>query len=154
MLKPNRTTDAEPALLELSPDPDSNQGTAREVLIFDGQCNFCRGSVRTLRMLDWIGRLSFISLHDERVGQRWPQLSSEQLMDQIWLVTKSGQTFGGADAMRYLSSRMPALWPLAPLLNLPFTMPIWRSIYRWIAKNRYRIAGRKCDNGTCSLHGK
>ena len=154
MLKPNRSTDAEPLLAELSPDPDSERGSDREVLIYDGQCNFCRGSVRSLRMLDWTGRLSFISLHDERVGQRWPQLSYDQLMDQIWLVTRHGQTLGGADAMRYLSVRMPALWLLAPLLNLPGTMPLWRSVYRWIARNRYRIAGRNCDGGTCNLHGK
>lgn len=152
MLKPNRSTEDQPATAELLPDPDSDSGQGREVLIFDGQCNFCRSSVHSLRMLDWTGRLAFLSLHDERVGQRWPQLSYEQLMDQMWLVTKSGRTLGGADAMRYLSSRMPALWLLTPLLNLPFTMPVWRSIYRWVAKNRYRIAGRKCEGGTCSLH--
>lgn len=136
----------------LTPDPDSDRGRGREVLIYDGQCNFCRASVKSLRKLDWTGRLAYISLHDERVGQRWPGLSHDQLMDQIWLVTKDGQTLGGADAMRFLSLRMPTLWPLAPFMNLPFSMPLWRGIYRWIARNRYRIAGRNCEDGTCSLH--
>ena len=154
MLNPNPSKTPESGTIDLSPDPDSESGMGRETLIYDGQCNFCRASVRSLRMFDWTGRLAFISLHDQRVGLRWPQLSYDQLMDQIWLVNLRGQTFGGADAMRYLSLRMPALWPLAPFLNLPFTMPLWRAVYRWIARNRYRIAGRKCDGDTCSLHSK
>ncbi len=136
------------------PDPDSDAGVGREVLIYDGQCNFCLASVKSLRRMDWTGHLAFISLHDPRVTERWPQLSHEELMEQIWLVAKSGKTYGGADAIRYLSLRMPGLWLLAPILNLPFTMPLWRTVYRWIARNRYRIAGRNCENGTCSLHGK
>lgn len=149
MLKLAESATSEAAL---TPDPDSDRGSGREVLIYDGQCNFCRASVKSLRKLDWTGRLAYISLHDERVGQRWPELSFDQLMAQIWLVTKDGQTLGGADAMRFLSLRMLALWPLAPFMNLPFSMPLWRGIYRWIARNRYRIAGRNCEGGTCSLH--
>ena len=124
------------------------------MLIYDGQCNFCRASVGSLRRLDWTGRLAYISLHDPRVSQRWPELSHEQLMEQIWLVTENGGRYGGADAMRYLSLRMPSLWLAAPLLNFPFAMPLWRKIYRWIARNRYRVAGRNCENGSCSLHQK
>ena len=124
------------------------------MLIYDGQCNFCRASVGSLRRLDWTGRLAYISLHDPRVSQRWPELSHEQLMEQIWLVTENGGRYGGADAMRYLSLRMPSLWLAAPLLNFPFAMPLWRKIYRWIARNRYRVAGRNCENGGCSLHQK
>lgn len=150
MLKPIGSTDQHAA--SLGPDPDSDRGLGREVLIYDGQCNFCKGSVKYLRALDWTGRLSYISLHDQRVSQRWPQLSFDALMEQIWLVNKSGQTFGGADALRYLSLRMPALWALAPFLNLPMTMPVWRWFYRWVARNRYKIAGRNCEGGTCSIH--
>lgn len=150
VLKPNRATDATSSL----PDPDGDASKAKDVLIYDGQCNFCRRSVRTLYVLDWTRRLTFISLHDERVPQRWPGLSYDQLMDQIWLASPGGETYGGADALRYLSLRMPAMWLSAPLLNFPFTMPLWRKIYRFIARNRYRIAGRSCEGGTCSLHGK
>jgi predicted DCC family thiol-disulfide oxidoreductase YuxK len=29
-------------------------------------------------------------------------------------------------------------------------MPLWRSLYGLVARNRYRIAGR-CDDGNCRL---
>jgi predicted DCC family thiol-disulfide oxidoreductase YuxK len=51
---------------------------------------------------------------------------------------------------------LPLLWPLAPLLHIPLSMPLWRWLYRFIARNRYRIAGKRtqCDDNACSLHLK
>jgi predicted DCC family thiol-disulfide oxidoreductase YuxK len=48
------------------------------------------------------------------------------------------------------------LWPLAPLLHIPFSMPLWRWLYRLVARNRYRIAGKRmeCDDQACSVHVK
>jgi predicted DCC family thiol-disulfide oxidoreductase YuxK len=122
------------------------------VVIWDGQCNFCRQQVVRLRKLDWTGRLTFLSLHDPRVGERYPLLTHEQLMAEMWVVLPDGRMFGGADALRALSRVLPALWPIAPLLHLPLTMPLWRGLYRWVARNRYRLAGKNCDGGTCALH--
>jgi predicted DCC family thiol-disulfide oxidoreductase YuxK len=136
------------------PDPDQHSGRAGDVVIWDGQCNFCRQQVMRLRSLDWSGRLSFLSLHDARVAERYPQLTYEQLMAEMWVVTPDGQKFGGADALRVLSRHLPTLWPLAPLLHLPLAMPLWRSVYGWIARRRYRLAGKNCDSGSCDLHAR
>lgn len=155
---------ASPALL---PDPDSrveersdseraarvkNPGRSSAVVIWDGECRFCRKQVLRLRSLDWWQQLTFLSLHDARVSQRYPQLSHEQLMAEMWVVPPRGKPVGGADALRWLSRTLPALWPLAPLLHVPLTRPLWRALYGWIARQRYRLAGKDCDGGTCELH--
>ncbi len=147
-----------PAKIDL-PDPDTIHSSATTadarhnfVLIWDGHCNFCRSQVERLRRWDWTGQLTFLSLHDPRVQERYPDLTYDQLMEQMWLITPDGKRYGGADAMRVLSRRMPTLWPLAPIMHVPFSMPLWRSIYRWVAQRRYRIAGKNCDGGTCHLH--
>ncbi len=138
------------ALMHL-PDPD--QHPDRDVVIWDGQCNFCRSQVERLRAFDRRDQLSYLSLHDPRVSQRYPDLSHQQLMDQLWLVTGDGRKYGGADAGRYLSRKLRTLWWLAPLLHIPLSMPLWRSLYAKIAQRRYRIAGKSCDpDGTCHLH--
>jgi predicted DCC family thiol-disulfide oxidoreductase YuxK len=54
------------------------------------------------------------------------------------------------EAVRYLSRRLPLLWPLAVPLHVPGSLPIWERLYRFIARNRYRIAG-SCEEGTCRL---
>ena len=131
----------------------SNQSAAQIVVLYDGQCNFCTSQVKNLERLDGKCRLRLISLHDPVVARDYPDLSFQQLMDQMWVVAYDGRKFGGADAIRYLSRHLPMLWPLAPLMHIPGSMPIWRYLYRQIAKRRYKIAGRNCDEGgTCSLH--
>jgi predicted DCC family thiol-disulfide oxidoreductase YuxK len=125
----------------------------KDVVLFDGHCNFCRSQIEILRRLDGGKRLVFLSLHDPSVKVDYPDLSYEQLMDQMWIVSRSGERFGGAYAVRYLTRLLPLLWPAAPLLHFPGLMPMWCFLYRQVAKYRYRLAGKNCDEGgTCSLH--
>jgi predicted DCC family thiol-disulfide oxidoreductase YuxK len=128
---------------ETSPDSD--------IVIWDGECNFCRSQVERLHRLD-SGKLAYLSLHDPRVQSLCPELSHDQLLEQMWVITRDQRRFGGADAGRYLSRHLPKLWWLMPLLHLPFSMPLWRWIYRQIARRRYKISGRQCDTGSCKIH--
>lgn len=133
--------------------PDPSEKPNCDIVIWDGKCNFCRNQVDRLRRLD-SDRLAYLSLHDERIASLCPDLSFEQLMEQMWVVTPNGEKFGGADAGKYLSGQLPWLIWLWPIMRIPFSMPLWRWIYRKIAASRYKIAGRNCDpDGTCHLHG-
>jgi predicted DCC family thiol-disulfide oxidoreductase YuxK len=133
--------------------PDPDQRPKADVVIWDGKCRFCHSQVRRLKWFDRGSRLTYLSLHDPRVAERYPDLRHQQLMDQMWVVTQPGERLGGADAARYLSRKLPGLWWLAPWLHIPFSMPLWRSIYRRVAERRYRISGENCDpDGTCDLH--
>lgn len=133
--------------------PDPDQCPACDVVIYDGHCNFCKAGVQNLRRLDWGGkRLAFLSLHDDRVSDRYPDLTRKQLMDQMYVIDQQGQRHGGADAVRYLSRRLPMLWFAAPILHLPGTAKLWRRLYHEVAKRRYRLAGKSCDSGSCSIH--
>jgi len=133
------------------PDPDVSPGT--DVVIYDGDCRFCEGQVQNLRRLDCCtGRLSFISLHDPRVAQRHPDLSHESLMAQMYVVDTSGKCHGGSEAVRYLSRRLPLLWPVMPILHFPGTAGLWRWGYQQVAKRRYKISGKGCEDDACSIH--
>lgn len=133
------------------PDPEQSPGT--DVVIYDGECRFCQGQVRNLRRLDPGGnRLSFLSLHDPRVAQQYPELSHEELMDQMYVADTRGNYYGGSEAIRYLSKRLPLLWPAMPILHLPGTAALWRWGYHQIAKRRYKISGKSCEQDACSIH--
>lgn len=137
--------------LRTLPDPD--RLPEADVVIFDGHCRFCRTQVQRLRWLDGGGeRLAFLSLHDPRVAERYPDLTHEQLMEQMYIIETDGTAHGGSAAVRYLSRRLPWLWAAMPVLHLPGTAGIWRWLYRQVAKRRYRLAGKTCDGDTCSVH--
>ncbi|WP_442507927.1 thiol-disulfide oxidoreductase DCC family protein [Novipirellula sp. SH528] len=135
------------------PDPDENPDA--DVVIYDGQCNFCTSQVSNLRRLDWGGsRLTFLSLHDKRVAERYPDLKYDDLMKQMYVVDRDGGRHGGADAVRYLTRRLPTIWIAAPILHIPGSAGLWRWMYNQVAKRRYKIAGKSCENDACEIHFK
>jgi predicted DCC family thiol-disulfide oxidoreductase YuxK len=98
-------------------------------------------------------RLSFLSLHDPQVGQDFDDLTHEQLMEQMYVIDPSGRRYGGAAAFRYLTRRLPRLWPLVPLLHIPFSLPLWQWLYRRIASLRYRLSRTTtCEIDACRNH--
>lgn len=137
------------------PTPAENPGS--DVIIYDGHCKFCTAQVQRLARWDSKRRLSFLSLHDAEVARHYPDLSYDRLMEEMFVVDRRGNRHGGAAAFRYLTTRLPLLYPLAPLMHLPFTLPLWRWGYRQVAKRRYAIAGRSgegCDDDACGVHFK
>jgi predicted DCC family thiol-disulfide oxidoreductase YuxK len=133
------------------PSPDERPGT--DVVIYDGNCGICTAQVKKLRWWDCQGKLSYLSLHDPRVAERYPDLTHEQLMQEMVIVDTRGRRHAGAYAIRYLTSRLRRLWWLAPLLYFPGSMLLWKPLYRWIARNRYRLSGKDaCEGGSCELH--
>lgn len=135
--------------------PSPEERPDADVVIYDGKCVFCERQVRNLLWFDGGKRLSYMSLHDPEVTRRYPELTYDQMMKQMYVVDGDGNQHGGAAAIRYLSRRLPKLWLLAPLTHIPFTLPIQQWCYDQVAKQRYKIAGKQgddCDGGTCSIH--
>ncbi|MCX7412304.1 MAG: DUF393 domain-containing protein [Planctomycetia bacterium] len=122
----------------------------RDTVLYDGQCRFCRSQIALLRRLDLGGSLHFTSLHDPAVPEVFLELSRDDLLAQMYVIDTAGRARGGAEAVRYLSRKLPLLWPLAVLLHIPGTLPLWQALYRFVARHRMRIAG-SCTEGTCRL---
>jgi predicted DCC family thiol-disulfide oxidoreductase YuxK len=123
----------------------------RSVVLYDGQCPFCRRSVALLRRLDWLGRLRY---HDARDADHLPPsnepLHPPRLLEQMHVLSPGGdRAFAGFGAVRYLAWRLPALWAVAPLLYLPGIPVLGQRIYLWVAKNRFQLV--PCHGGVCAL---
>ena len=126
-----------------------------DVVIYDGHCRICTAQIRKLAWWDCQGRLAYLSLHDPEVARRWPDFTHEQLMKEMYVIDRHGKRHPGAEAIRYLSRRLRRLWWLAPILYIPFTLPLWSWLYRQVANRRYKFGKTAdCDGGTCQLHGK
>lgn len=121
-----------------------------DTVIYDGNCRFCRSQIALLRWIACGSAVRFVSLHDPAVADQFPEISAEQLHAEMYTVDRQGHARGGADAVRFLSRRLPLLWPLALVLHIPGSLPLWRSLYAFVARHRYRIAG-SCEHGGCRL---
>ncbi|MFN9342427.1 MAG: thiol-disulfide oxidoreductase DCC family protein [Planctomycetota bacterium] len=142
--------------------PSPAERPRADIVIYDGECQFCCRQVARLDWLDRGGRLAFLSLHDPAVAALLPGMSHEELMKEMLVLPAAAANrqprpvHGGAAAARYLSRRLPLLWWLAPLLHLPGSLPLWSWAYHLVARNRYRwnkARGKAdCATGSCDLH--
>src|SRR5690242_1918915 len=113
-------------------------------VLFDGQCRFCIGWAN--RMGRWVHRRGFelAPLQTDWVQNRL-QLPPDRLLEEMCVITESGQVLGGADAILYLLRLTWWTWPLYAISLLPGIKPILRVLYRFIA------ARRNCMNGACAI---
>lgn len=123
----------------------------RIILFLDGECLFCQKSALLVHKLDTKNRIYFAPLQGETAAllpQEWRLISQKSgavvLSEDI---NGDFMFWRGADAvlrtLRIIGGIWTIFWPLRFL-------PKWLTggIYSLIARNRYRIAGRK---ESCSL---
>jgi predicted DCC family thiol-disulfide oxidoreductase YuxK len=113
---------------------------AKTIVIYDDQCAICARQVGILRSLDWFERLEIRPGSDPRSTAGFPELGPEALQAAIHAITPANKFVRGARAVRHLSLRLPALWPLGILLWIPGMIWIAEPTYRLVAAHRYRLS--------------
>ena len=117
-------------------------GSAAEtIVLFDGVCNLCNGSVQFLLRRDRRRRFRFAALQSA-AGQAL--LEEYGLPTQILptiVVLEGGRARVRSDAALHLARRLPWPWPaLAVFRILP--RPLRDALYDFVARHRYRWFGR------------
>ncbi len=124
------------------------------LVLFDGYCPFCQLSMKLLGRLDWFGTLAWRSFRlPENVPQTTPTLDPLRLEEEMHLIGPKGSPIlHGFEAFRYMAWRIPLLFPIAPLLYLPWVPLLGQKTYRYIAKNRFGML--PCKDGVCTIPPK
>jgi len=120
-------------------------------VLYDNECSFCTFQMKLLSWMDWGNRFALIPAADPRVATLAPSLSAAQLNEAIHCVTPSGEIHRGARAIRFISLRLPLLFPLCVLLWLPGVIYIAERVYAWISRNRQTISRLFGCKGACAL---
>jgi predicted DCC family thiol-disulfide oxidoreductase YuxK len=110
----------------------------RPVILFDGVCNLCTGSVRFVIERDSRKRFRFASLQSP-VAERL--LGRREDLESVVLV-QHGKTYRKSGAALRIARRLDGLWPaLSVLLLIP--RPLRDAVYDWIGRRRYRLFGKR-----------
>lgn len=119
----------------MAPDADG-------VWVFDGVCNFCSGSVQLALALDRAGALRFTPMQSPYGRDLAIQAGIDPDLPNSFIFMDRGQALQGSDAVIALLRRLPAPWRwLAAVRVVP---KAWRDAgYDWIARNRYRLMGKR-----------
>ncbi len=112
------------------------------ILLFDGVCNLCNGTVQWIIERDRTGRVHFASLQSELGAQllEAARLPKENL--QSVMLYENGHIHTYSDAPLRVARYLDGGWSVLQYLAI-VPRPIRDVVYRWIARNRYRWFGKR-----------
>jgi predicted DCC family thiol-disulfide oxidoreductase YuxK len=120
----------------------------RPVIIFDGQCPFCQKQIARIRARDPRNIFEYTPRQTPGLDQRFPILTQGDFNTGMRLIRPDGTIAVGADAVYEIARQLPAYRAAAWLYRVPVLKQIFRGLYAWVAKNRYKLAeksGQVCD---------
>ncbi|MFZ5817135.1 MAG: thiol-disulfide oxidoreductase DCC family protein [Bacillota bacterium] len=129
------------------------KGEPRALTVFyDGWCPLCTGIKHRLVRLDWLGQLAFASMREPGVAEE-VGFPARRLAERMHVrINKTGRVVDGIDAVVAIAGRVPALWPLWPLLLLSAWTGLGERLYDFIAARRTIIPVGACDENGCPIH--
>jgi predicted DCC family thiol-disulfide oxidoreductase YuxK len=112
------------------------------LMVFDGVCNFCAGSVRLVLRMDRRQVIRFTAVQSAYGRALCLRHGIDPDDPSTFLFFDRGVPLPASDGMVALLARMPSPWRwLRVLAAVP--RAVRDAVYRWIARNRYRLFGRR-----------
>jgi predicted DCC family thiol-disulfide oxidoreductase YuxK len=110
----------------------------KHMLLFDGGCGLCQGTVAVIHSLDLLRRIELCDAFNRwpEIAARFPHLDQGACLEDMHLITATGQVYTGFEAYRRLAWILPLGWIALPLLYLPGVRPIGQWVYRIVASRR------------------
>lgn len=116
----------------------SGDSTGRPLLVFDGDCGFCSTSARAGRRwlrLPHVEPWQFLDL--DALG-----VSEEACTDAVQWIGVDGEVVSAEHAVIAALRHAGGVWKLlGSMLALPGVRALAGVVYRWVARNRYRLPG-------------
>src|SRR6476660_4032452 len=125
------------------PDSQHKLPTDKAIILFDGVCNFCDGTVNFLIRNDKNDNLRFAPLQSE-VAKRILAHADEDIKksDSIILYEPGGKIYAKSAAAIRIGQSLGGVYRLMGIFSL---LPAWISdrVYDYVARNRYQWYGKK-----------
>lgn len=112
----------------------------RQVILFDGVCNFCNGAINFTMDRDPKGKFKFAALQSDFGQQVQKQFNLHDKVDSIILL-QGDRVFIKSSAALRIAKQLSGLWPMMYVLIIIPSF-IRDFFYDWIARNRYKWFGK------------
>ena len=114
----------------------------RTLVLFDGVCVLCNGFVDFLLPRDPNGDLTFGALQSEAAKQALRDAGVPDAMPETVIVIDDGRVYQESTAVLRVFHRLGWPWRALSWLRV-VPRPLRDVVYRFIAKRRYRLTGRR-----------
>ncbi|WP_036843511.1 thiol-disulfide oxidoreductase DCC family protein [Pontibacillus marinus] len=124
----------------------------KTMVLYDRYCFLCQQSKKWLEKMDWLNRLRWVSLQEYSQKHTISEDKMKAMKAELHAITPDQKEHVGYDAMKVAFIRCPLTFVLGILMYIPKSGIVGKPVYRFIAKNRYRLFKSKCKNGSCGIH--
>lgn len=121
---------------------------ARPVLLYDGNCAFCRAWVERIRRWDRRNRIELRPASERSLLPDLPGLSDQAVDAAMHLVLPDGRVYRGGRAIPELLRRLPGGGIPSLLFRVPGVPWLAGLGYDWVARRRHRFG---CSDGKCGI---
>jgi predicted DCC family thiol-disulfide oxidoreductase YuxK len=116
-------------------------------LVYDGDCRMCSRVARVVARWDSDGIIELLPSQSAGLSERFPWISAEAYAAAMQLIAPRGETWQGSAAVEQLLTILPRGKWISWIFRIPFARPIADRVYRWVARNRYRLGcGDHCQS--------
>ena len=115
-------------------------------VVVDGDCRACARLAVILRNWDRTNQLEVVSFQQHGIMARFPWIPRHAYAEALQVVAADGTTWQGSAAIEQLLQVLPRGRWIAWLFRIPLVHPLADRLYRWVARNRYRLGcGAHCQ---------
>ena len=112
------------------------------IILFDGVCNLCSGSVQFVIKRDPAAYFKFASLQSDFGQQQLQTLGLDQKFFHSIILINQGKVYQRSDAALEIVKKLKGAWPL--LYGFKILPRFLRdAVYNLIGRNRYTLFGKK-----------
>lgn len=112
------------------------------IILFDGVCNLCSGSVQFVIKRDPAAYFKFASLQSEFGQRQLQKLNLDQNFFHSIILISGDKVYQRSDAALEIVKKLKGAWPL--LYGFKILPRFLRdAVYNLISRNRYRFFGKK-----------
>lgn len=113
----------------------------RRVIVFDGVCNFCNGTVRFIWRRDPNALFQFTPMQSVLAKELVMEYGIDNVGLDTFVLIKSGKAYTMTDAAMEIAKDLSGGWWLFNILRI-VPSPVRDYFYRLFARNRYKFFGR------------
>jgi predicted DCC family thiol-disulfide oxidoreductase YuxK len=134
---------------------------SQPVLIYDGDCAFCKSACDWIRARSDSEAFEFLPCQSDERRQRFPTIVESECMDAMQLVLSDGTVFSGERALPHILRQLRRWHWAARIFSIPGVSLLAPVAYRLIARNRMAIStlitrkseggAATCDDDVCSI---
>ena len=110
------------------------------VILFDGVCNLCNAAVQFILKYEKKPFFKFGTLQSTDVQELLSKFSSQKISDSVLLI-ENGELYQESTAALLIARKLRYFWVFYYFIFIPRWLR--DPIYRFIAKNRYKLFGKR-----------